>query len=96
MKKLWQITAIRQIFLPIFINSIELLIVHNCLLPINARKAFWFAITCALTFGYMVPYAMMHDLLLMAIISPYRYVVLLHCDMLGVISAIILMADSFI
>ena len=31
--------------------------VHNCPLPINARKAYWLTVTCASTYGYMVPYA---------------------------------------
>ena len=53
-------------FLPIFTNSIPIPIAHNYPLPINIRNAFWFGITSTLTFGYMVPYAIMHDLLLMA------------------------------
>ena len=87
-----------QIFLPVFINSIALPIVDNYLLPINTRKAFWFAITCALTYEYNNYGAIRNDAWPIAYGNnfPYTYVVLLRCNMLGVISAIIPMADSFI
>ena len=67
-KVLWQITAIRQAFLPTFTISIALS------MPIDARGASWFAViyasTYTLTYAYMASYS---GLSFMAIISLYSY-----------------------
>ena len=69
------ITAICKVLylLPIFTISIALLYLfirfHNYLLPINIRKATWFAVAYTSTYAYMH----MEPHLFMAIISTYSY-----------------------
>ena len=61
----WRITAICHVFPPFFMISIALPMFYNYLFPISRRKAFWSAVTYALTYA-VVPYG----LLVMEISSP--------------------------